>query len=199
MEPNKDSERILEIIRLKNLTNTEFCSKTGISPATLSQISKGHTKPSLTTMRNVVAAFPEFNPLWVTYGDGDMYVGGAAPVGSGESASQSVDNPVMADQKSDPSADLHVVAPADELFGGPDVFDFPKGTPTPTSAQREGRQPRPASLSPQSQAVTSKVSVSEIVRETLAQTQQSKRHQRQIIEIRIFFDDGTYESFGGPK
>jgi hypothetical protein len=38
----------------------------------------------------------------------------------------------------------------------------------------------------------SKQNISDIVRETLEQTQ---KPQRKIVEVRIFFDDGTYETF----
>lgn len=41
-----------------------------------------------------------------------------------------------------------------------------------------------------------RVRLSDVVRETLEQV---RRPQRKIIEVRIFFDDGTYESFGAGR
>ena len=54
-----DTERILEIIRVKNLNNIQFCSATGISPASLSHITSNRSKPTLSILRNVIAGFPE--------------------------------------------------------------------------------------------------------------------------------------------
>ncbi len=190
-----DSERILEVIRAKGLSNVQFCNITGISAATLSHITSGRSNPTLTIFRSIIKGFPDLNPLWVYQGEGDMYreleledgeeeilpelppatinnkeelVPGARPA-SAESAA-----PVSSVRNS-----RAATAASPDLFGGLDALlsaDLAKG------AKGAG-----------SSALT------EVVRETIAQVQPQPRRPHQITEIRIFFDDGTYESFGGPK
>ena len=190
-----DSERILEVIRAKGLSNVQFCNITGISAATLSHITSGRSNPTLTIFRSIIKGFPDLNPLWVYQGEGDMYreleledgeeeilpelppttinnkeelVPGARPA-SAESAA-----PVSSVRSS-----RAATAASPDLFGGLDALlsaDLAKG------AKGAG-----------SSALT------EVVRETIAQVQPQPRRPHQITEIRIFFDDGTYESFGGPK
>lgn len=190
-----DSERILEVIRAKGLSNVQFCNITGISAATLSHITSGRSNPTLTIFRSIIKGFPDLNPLWVYQGEGDMYreleledgeeeilpelppttinnkeelVPGARPA-SAESAT-----PVPSVRSS-----RTATAASPDLFGGLDALlsaDLAKG------AKGAG-----------SSALT------EVVRETIAQVQPQPRRPHQITEIRIFFDDGTYESFGGPK
>ena len=68
-----DKERIEYIILEKQLSNTEFCAKANIAPATLSHILSGRSKPSLAILRGVVTGFPDLNPEWVLLGTGEMY------------------------------------------------------------------------------------------------------------------------------
>mgnify|MGYP003291116456 CR=1 FL=1 len=68
-----DKERIEYIILEKQLSNTEFCAKANIAPATLSHILGGRSKPSLAILRGVVMGFPDLNPEWVLLGIGNMY------------------------------------------------------------------------------------------------------------------------------
>ena len=190
-----DSERILEVIRAKGLSNVQFCNITGISAATLSHITSGRSNPTLTIFRSIIKGFPDLNPLWVYQGEGDMYreleledgeeeilpelppatinnkeelVPGARPA-SAESAT-----PVSSVRSS-----RAATAASPDLFGGLDALlsaDLAKGTKGAGSS-----------------------ALTEVVRETIAQVQPQPRRPHQITEIRIFFDDGTYESFGGPK
>ena len=81
----EDKERIEYIMLEKQLSNTEFCAKANISPATLSHILGGRSRPSLAILRGVVMGFPDLNPEWVLLGTGDMYrSGGVASDGRNE-------------------------------------------------------------------------------------------------------------------
>ena len=60
-----DKERIEYVINESGLTYVEFSSRTGISPATLSHITSGRSKPTLTIMKGILAGFPDINPEWL--------------------------------------------------------------------------------------------------------------------------------------
>lgn len=174
-----DKERIEEIIKVKQLTNVEFCSQTCMAPATLSHILSERTKPTLPILRNVVEAFPDLNPMWVLLGQGEMFVaegtdGGAA---SGSAQTSSVN----------PSEEV------DDVFGAfrsglggvqPPVSQSAQTYSAPSQVhggQRGGGQPQPR-----------QINVEEVVDLTLRRLQ---KPQRKVTEVRIYFDDGTYEAF----
>ena len=190
-----DSERIMEVIRVKGLTNVQFCNATGVSAATLSHITSGRSNPTLSIMRCVIKGFPDINPMWVYSGEGEMFLprendaeatdtdGDASPTSinnseSGQAArSGATDSALPASSHS--TARAQAARPVPDLFADFDGFASPGGLGSSRTAAN--------------------ASLSDVVRETLAQVQPQQRRVRQITEIRIFFDDGTYESFGGPK
>ena len=155
-----DKERIEEIIKVKHLTNVEFCNQTAMSPSGLSHILSERTKPTLSILRNVIEAFPDLNPLWVLLGQGEMFADAdAAPQGK------------QSNPPSPQNAMGDIFAPARE--------GLPASTPV---------KPQQSSAT----VTTPQVNVEEVVGLTLARLQ---KPQRKITEVRIFFDDGTYETF----
>jgi hypothetical protein len=163
-----DKERIEEIIKVKQLNNVEFCNQTALSPSSLSHILSGRTKPTISTLRNIVEAFPDLNPMWVLLGQGEMY---AASPSSGEqlSGSSSADdsNDLFAPLRNTTTSSKPASAPQQSLSSGED--------PKSTSVQQPPI-----------------INVEEVVALTLAKLQ---KPQRKVTEVRIFFDDGTFEAF----
>ncbi len=177
-----DKERIEYIILEKQLTDGDFCAKAGISAATLSHIKSGRSKPSLTILRGVVEGFPDLNPEWVLLGRGEMYSASTPSAGGGQE-SEAVG---LAEQQ-EADGNIGLFAGVNDMFA-------------PPAAQQPLRQSERthSGMSVQRQQMAermeqARVNVAEVVRETLAQTQ---KPQRKIVEVRIFFDDGTYETFG---
>lgn len=164
-----DTERLLEIIRVKNLNNIQFCSITGISPASLSHITSNRSKPTLTILRNVIAGFPDINPEWIMMGTGPMFRGDHGGV-----------------QKSD--LDGTESAGKKESDGMPSLFGDDEADEKVGFTPAKPRQENSWTVQPVSG------SIEDIVKKTLTVVQ---KPQRKIVEVRIFFDDGTYESFGG--
>ena len=190
-----DADRIREVIRVKGLSNVQFCNATGVSAATLSHITSGRSNPTLTIMRSIIKGFPDLNPMWVYSGEGEMFRESdpdsteetpptdASPIPIYKDGQDAVARPGAADNTSVPSqsrgvrpASAHATS---DLFGGLDSLDL--------FGSAVGSRP------------AANATVSDFVRETIAQVQPQQRRIRQITEIRIFFDDGTYESFGGPR
>lgn len=164
MEPiMDDKERIEFIIKQQGLTNVEFAAKAGIAPATLSHITSGRSKPTLTILRGVISGFPELNPEWILMGTGSMY--------------KEISKPTIEDTPSD--ADFLSNGETD-LFSSFDMQSSAK-------SKSEGLQRTVAHHVP---------SMEEVVRTTVAaMTTASKHAPRRVTEIRIFFDDGTYQQF----
>ena len=54
----EDKDRVALIMAKFNLTSNNFAAKANLSPATLSHILTGRSKPTLTILRNIVAGFP---------------------------------------------------------------------------------------------------------------------------------------------
>ena len=125
-----DKERIEYLIRSLNVTNVEFAARVGVSPATLSHITSGRSKPTLSILRGIISAYPDLNPEWVLMGEGDVY----------RKNFETIDNtkPEMA-----PSS--FAVQAAGDVFASLTGATGPK--------------------------------------------------QRKVVEIRVFFDDGTYQEF----
>lgn len=175
-----DKERIEYIMLEKQLSNTEFCAVTNIAPATLSHILGKRSKPTLAILRNIVTGFPDLNPEWVLLGSGEMY-------------RQPTSTSINIEEEHDPdggaSLSSSVTDGADVFEGMNDIFGNLSSSSSPVRAQERPQQyKRP--VAEKSEAPVQ--SLSDIVRETLSLVQ---KPQRKIVEVRIFFDDGTFETF----
>ena len=167
-----DTERIQEIIRAKNLNNIQFCSITGISPASLSHITSNRSKPTLTILRNVINGFPDVNPEWIMMGTGPMF--------------RNQDNAMMHSDEDINDDEYKMLDEANDKV--PSLFDDEE-METAVNPVRNAYEKNQRKWNAQS---SNMVNVEDVVKKTLTFMQ---KPQRKIVEVRIFFDDGTYESF----
>lgn len=178
----EDKDRISEIMRHKGMVAKNFCEATGISPASLSHILNGKAKASLPVLRSIVDAFPELNPLWVLLGKGEMlsnpddYVGDEDDENGQDSDSMDSD---INDNPSLFSADSRTGTVNANVRPGELLFDF---SDPQTSKPSPARTPQKTRTEPPVQPVQEVVKIIE-------------KKPRKIVEIRIFYDDGTYETF----
>lgn len=157
-----DKERIEYIIKQLGMTNVDFAAKAGIAPATLSHITSGRSKPTLTILRGIIAGFPQLNPEWVLMGSGSMYK---------DTTKISIEN-TDSDELLSPNGDATLFPTLDTQTSPRSKRDYP------------------------SRLIPTGPSMEEVVRSTVAaMTTAVKPQQRKIVEIRIFFDDGTYQQF----
>ena len=153
-----DKERIEYVINKSEMTYAEFSALTGISPATLSHIVSGRSKPTLAIMRGILAGFPDINPQWMFMGEGEFC-------------------------KPEQYESAPAAAPAPN--GSPDLF----GQFTVDQKNENGNK---LSTKLRAQEPVSQVDITSIVKQTVESIQ---RPERKITEVRIFYDDGTYEAF----
>lgn len=220
------TERVKMILLSQKMTNIQFAQATGISMASLSHLLSGRSNPTIQIYDKIRAAFPDLNPTWLAFGIGEMYLPNATGVDMSQAVSDAnhVDYPhegVNSDnlsvmQNDDPSGANPATPRAygsgasaqGDMFAAFDVAAIPtKPVSTGSLTGQYGRpQSTPRPQNPQSLQTSQALHaleidmVKEVVKETVKETITAlKRPIRKIIEVRIFFDDGTYESFGGPK
>jgi hypothetical protein len=160
----------------------------GIVQGTLSHIRSGRTEPSLNILRSIAQAFPDINPAWLFYGEEPMYKKTDSPTPEEGGADDT--HIYNSDAGDEVSADSQLSF----AFPGNASSSSPKGNPMvgngASSSLSQGGGAARRSSSPL--AVSAPVNVQEIVAETLKQQQ---KPQRKVVEVRIFFDDGTFETF----
>ena len=173
MAETTEKERIECIIKDKGLSNVEFSSMTGIAPATISHITSGRSKPTLAILKNIVIGFPDLNPEWVFLGTGDMYKDSTVE-------SESVEDDVLVNQSGYP-----------DLFSSLENQNQSKNSPSRLKGQPERKHVE----QPRSTEFVSEIK--NVVRDTMITM--AEQQKRKIVEVLIFFDDGTYEAFNTFK
>ena len=149
------------------LSNAEFAEKIGISPSSLSSIFSGRYNPSLDVVLGIHKAYPHININWLLYGEGEMSA--SAPLNNKQNSGYPHDT-VNAVSQNLPAGDARNAENPENTHNGQFYFDFRKEN------QSEGPVFAP------------KQTVKEEVRYI------EKPHPK-ISEIRIFYDNGTFEVF----
>lgn len=191
----EDKDRVALIMSEFNLTSNNFAARANLSPATLSHILTGRSKPTLAILRSIVAGFPELNPEWVMLGTGDMYRSG----NNNEVAANTVGADGMDGSDDTDYTDGSHVQSGTPVYSTGDLFavsnvvrDAQSAATARTSGQSRSRFESDSEPRTRGGRTAGVVPPREIY-------EAPARPQRKIVEIRIFFDDGTYETFGPSK
>ncbi|MCQ2344141.1 MAG: helix-turn-helix domain-containing protein [Paludibacteraceae bacterium] len=65
--------RIFEVMKVVGKNPTDFAATIEISPAVLSSIKSGRTKPTLFLIEKIKSVYPNININWLITGEGDMF------------------------------------------------------------------------------------------------------------------------------
>lgn len=68
IEETSINERILQVIKLKNMSSSQFADITHINRATISQLSANRNSPSFATIMSILETFPEIDANWLLLG-----------------------------------------------------------------------------------------------------------------------------------
>ncbi len=152
-------DRIKQIMDAQQMSQQAFASFIDISPATLSSIFNGRTKPTISIIEAVKKKIPNINTDWLMFGSGSMF--SAAKDQQSEATSPT---PGIEEGMLDFGYDDNVV-----------VADDKKIEP-------------------------SRVQETNSVRNTPCETVKTEikfvdKPQRHVVEIKVYYDDFTYESF----
>ena len=145
------------------MTQQVFADFLQQSPATLSSIFNGRTRPTLNIIDSIKTKIPDISIEWLLYGTGEMYISHSEPSDQGVSESQNVSQEPMIN------------------------FD----SPAPLASQVSQN---PVLTSPYQQGV--KNTHPEIFRDEVKIIDKTLR---KVTEIRVYYDDQTYETFVPAK
>ncbi len=67
------NERIAEILKKENLSNSQFANLVGIQASAVTHIINGRNQPSLPVIQKILDTFRGINPEWLVIGKGEMY------------------------------------------------------------------------------------------------------------------------------
>lgn len=171
-------DRIKKLMESQNMNQQSFASYIGISTASLSSILQERTRPTLKTVEAICGKFPNVSLSWLISGEGEMY-------NTGSGASPISNTPVQPDlfhQNLDfdsPSSTL-----SEHLATSTDASPFsPVSSPSLSSHDRN--RDNYDSRSPYQKNVINMKNID--------------KDPRRITEIRVFYDDQTWESFVPKK
>ena len=165
-------DRIRQIIEWTNLSQQDFATRLGISPASLSSIFTGRTNPTNNHVQAIHRAFPEINVSWLLFGEGKMM-----NADGGEEKNLLLDDSVQVSGDSNFSNESSSMASifSDEDYGAAPVAD--PSSRSVVNGRREISGARPTGF------------------HFVDNAKKNDIKERRIKEIRVFFDDGTYEAF----
>ena len=181
-------DRIKQVIEREGMSQSQFADFIEVNRPTLSHILAGRNNPSMEVVMKIHQKFPKINILWLLDGEGS-YEGDAVadyPDGAlmedrvvGLEADESYGQPYLQPEQTASSADQ----PKSRFYQGELFAENPIFVPESTGAAKN-RKEMPLQTPPKAPYLSD--SQIEYARKSL---------QRKIVEIKIFYDDGTYETF----
>lgn len=192
-----DRERIEYLMNIYNLTPSQFADKTGIQRASVSHILADRNKPSLEVFLKIHRAYPDVSLAWLVADEGEPPVDVVASSDGEDSVAEDVVG------VSGSSAVPHVAATT--LFPS-FMEDLPVADAADTqktegqSAEIESKQPQispePIRNVQQEESVcTENVSPKEVQVDEQLSLRIEPQCNKRIREIKVFYDNGTYETF----
>lgn len=165
-------DRIKKIMESQHMTQQVFAEFTGVGAATLSGIFNDRTRPTLNVVEQIKKKIPDISTDWLMFGTGPMYLSAGA---------QSEAAPTPSSTPSSSSGGRNAASLPQEP-----TLDFGQPLAVPTRNQ------------PQQQPIYNGVRNTrpEIVREEIKYID---KPQRRVTEIRVYYDDQTWESFVPSK
>ena len=145
------------------MTQQVFADFLQQSPATLSSIFNGRTRPTLQVIDAIKSKIPDISIEWLLYGTGDMYI----------SHPQGAEDSILGGQMSGQEQTLNFDSPLSSNNNVPQ-----------NSVQNVGFQQGVKSTHP------------EILRDEIKIVD---KQPRKVTEIRVYYDDQTYETFVPAK
>lgn len=175
--------RIKKVMESYGLQQQAFAKKLGVSPATISSIYTGRTKPSNNLVQAIHREFPEINTNWLLFEEGEMRLSSTTFSASSEQE-ELVQNVV--------SHEMQPSSPFPPLGGEMPMFfaeENPQVTPPPQPVQPQPARATAAHRTPNRTAAQPVESVFH------TNANAFDKQPRRVKEIRVFYDDGTFEVF----
>ncbi len=191
-------DRIQQLMEAQHMNQQTFASYTGIGTASLSSIFTGRTRPTLNHVNAILDKFPNINPLWLLKGEGGMLLttdgsgsdNGSATVSGNDMAQSSPVSTTIGTQDDEtydsPTTQYHKNPKTGRERISANMTDTPNLFSSPHTANPSGnRVPKPDNPQLSGFHCEPQPKIIQI--------------QRKITEIRVFYDDQTWESFVPKK
>lgn len=181
--------RIREVMLKANLSQQDFATKLGVSPASISNIFMGRTNPTITHASAVHKAFPSVRMDWLLFGEGEMTDGEKSEDFDGTGGTNS-DAPIEIGDDN-----LLVGEPSDASASS--AFSVQKDVQAmPRSPQNGGVEQMQQMRQPMPNEIYDYANPNRLVAyNDMLNAKKCDKPERKVKEIRVFFDDGTYEIF----
>ena len=187
-------ERIKLIIEREGMSQSQFADFIEVNRPTLSHILAGRNNPSMEVVMKIHQKFPKINVLWLLDGIGSYESNVIAdyPNGSlvdnksviGNSSDIIADTPHVQSELPGTSSSVTTEEHVPSRFYQGELFSENTGFATENTGSTKNRKEMPLP-SPSKAPYLSDTQI-EYAKKCL---------QRKIVEIKIFYDDGTYETF----
>lgn len=200
-------ERIKEIIEREGMSQGQFADYIGINRPTLSHVIAGRNNPSMDVVMKIHQHFPKINILWLLDGIGS-YEGDAVadyPAGSlledRYADSPDSDSPIVPTHSSAsspataPAYTERIASSLGTLPGEADYQPRARFYQGELFAENAVFQPESTGVSKNRKEMPLQTPQNIPHRTDIQQAMGQKSLQRKIVEIKIFYDDGTYETF----
>lgn len=162
-------DRIRQIMEAQHMTQQVFAEFIGTTPATLSGIFNDRTRPTLSIVEMIKKKIPDINTDWLMFGAGSMY-----------------------QQNASTTKPTEVAESASSVGGNfaEQMIDFGSTLPPAVSSSPKNVQQQPS--------VHNGVRLTPV---TLAyeDVKNLDKLKRRVTEIRVYYDDQTWESFTPSK
>lgn len=173
-------DRIRKVMESQHMTQQEFADFIHISPASLSSVFTGRTRPTIAMVEAIKNSLPDISTDWLMFGQGDMY---NTPDANGEDTKETKVSGAVS---------------GNNVAGIEPVFDF-GDTPAPlSSAQSTGNAVAPVASLQSGQRGAAGV-LQGFGDSYKKEVKNIDIKPRAITEIRIFYSDQTWETFVPKK
>ena len=182
-------ERIKEIIEREGMGQSQFADFIGVNRPTLSHILAGRNNPSMEVVMKIHQKFPKINILWLLDGLGSYEGDAVADYSNGTLIEDQVadGNGVVPYERTEQPESSSPIAASSQLqsrFYQGELFAENAVFASESTGASKNRKEMPLQTPPKTPYLSD--TQIEFARKSL---------QRKIVEIKIFFDDGTYETF----
>ena len=169
-------DRIRQIMESQHMTQQVFAQFIDVSPATLSSIFSGRTKPTLNIFEALRKKFPDISRELLMFGTGSMRASSTTQQPPSSESSQ----PSLAASPTTPISTNQMTSrggmPQESILDfGTEGYSLPEKNPRVGAYTNSVKSTHP-----------------EIVRE---EVKYIDKPQRRVIEIRVFYDDQTWDTF----
>lgn len=195
-------DRIRQLMEAQHMNQQAFAACTGISSASLSSIFTGRTNPTLNHVDAIISKFPNVNPMWLLKGAGGMLLvdSDAAALSTTDSASGFSSSQTTQSGQTNSSAAASGSLGGD-LFSSANMADKNNGalssngynTPSGNASQRVNNAPQGGQYNGNRYTASARSGAPAMM------AVEPVGSPRKITEIRVFYDDQTWESFVPKK